>query len=209
MVITVFGATGRTGRHVVERALSAGHTVIALVRDREKAHWDYARLRLIEGDALDPDDVDRAVRGAGAVVSVLAPPANHPGKSITHATENIVRAMRNHGVRRLIATTGAGVSFPQDRPTALNKLIGWMVRTFSKHVYEDMKGAAERVSASELDWTLVRVPVLNDGPPMGQIRVGYVGRGTGARLARRDMAAFLLDQLEDESHLHDAPVISN
>lgn len=209
MVLVVFGATGRTGRHVVEGALQAGYHVVAFTRQRAKAPWRHERVQVIEGDARDPDDVDRAVKGADAVVSVLAPPENRPGRPITQAMANIVRSMRAHGVDRLVASTGAGVSFPQDDPKLLNKLIGWMVRTFSRYVYEDMKGAAEQVVTSELDWTLVRVPVLTDDEPKGDIRVGYVGKGTGARLTRRDMAKFILDQVESDKHLHDVPVISN
>ncbi len=209
MLIVVFGATGRTGRHVVDRALDAGSSVVVFTRDRAKAPWSHARVQVIEGDARDPEDVDRAVQGSDAVVSVLAPAQNESGRPITRATENIVWSMQKHSVRRLVASTGAGVTFPQDQPKVLNKVIGWMVRTFSKHVYEDMKGAAQHVVNSDLDWTLVRVPVLNDDPAKGRIRVGYVGRGTGARLSRADMADFILDLVESGDHVRDVPVISN
>lgn len=209
MVLTVFGATGRTGRRVVERALEAGHEVIAFTRDRAKAPWSHERLRVVEGDARNPDDVDRAVHGADVVVSVLAPWENKPGYPITSATANIVRSMREQGVSRLIASTGAGVTFPQDEPKILNRVIGWMVRTFSTHVYHDMKGTAEQVVNSDLEWTLVRVPVLTEHAPKGEIRVGYVGRGTGTRIARGDLANFILNLVESEKHLHDVPVISN
>ena len=46
-------------------------------------------------------------------------------------------------------------------------------------------------------------------PATGNIRVGYVSQGTGPRLSRSDLAAFMLEQVEDDSYLHQAPVISN
>lgn len=209
MRLTVFGATGGAGRHLVDRALEAGHEVCAFVRDPSKAPWEDNRLSLVQGDVLDQDAVEQAVQGADAVISALGPSENAPGRVITRGTQHIVQAMERHGVERLIASCGAAVSFAQDEPGPFNKMMGFLVRTFSKHVYEDMKGTAQVIRDSGLEWTIVRVPMLVDGAPKGSVKVGYVGKDTGARITRADMAQFMLDQLQSRAHLHDAPVISN
>jgi hypothetical protein len=72
-----------------------------------------------------------------------------------------------------------------------------------------MKAMAKRVRESGLAWTLVRAPMLTDEPGGSEIKVGYVGEKTGPRLSREDLATFMLDQVEDDTYLHDAPVISN
>ncbi|MDX1601101.1 MAG: SDR family oxidoreductase [Anaerolineales bacterium] len=209
MKLVVFGATGRTGRYVVEKALEEGHAVTAFVRDPQKAPWDRPGLQLQQGDVRNLEQVKTAVKGADAVISVLGPSDNTDERVITRGTQNIVEAMRQHGVQRLVASCGAGVEFPQDDPNLFNNLMGFLVQTFSTNVYEDMKETAEVIRASELDWTIVRVPMLADGPPKGGIRVGYVGRGTGPRVTRQDMARFMLEQVDREEYLRDAPVISN
>lgn len=209
MKITVFGATGGTGRHLVDQALEQGHEVTAFVRDPEKAPWQRDRLNLVQGDVRDEDAVERAVQGAGAVISALGPSSNAPEQPITQGTHNIIAAMQQHNVTRLIASCGAGVEFPQDEPKLFNKFMGFLVRTLSKHVYADMKGTVEAIRNSDLDWTIVRVPMLSDDEAKGEVRVGYVGKGTGARITRADMAAFMLAQVDSEEHLRDAPVISN
>ncbi|TMD53495.1 MAG: hypothetical protein E6I85_08270 [Chloroflexi bacterium] len=55
MKLVVLGATGRTGRLVVEQALAAGHTVTALVRSPEKLATSSSNLRVVAGQA----EVDR------------------------------------------------------------------------------------------------------------------------------------------------------
>lgn len=91
----------------------------------------------------------------------------------------------------------------------MNRLITLVLKLVAGNVYRDMKAMANRVRESELAWTLVRAPMLTDEPGDGEIRVGYVGEATGPRLSREDLATFMLDQVEDDAYLHDAPVISN
>ena len=72
MNLLVLGATGRTGRLVVEHALAAGHTVIALVRSPEKLTNGSSNLRVVRGSATDKSDLARALEGADAVISTLS-----------------------------------------------------------------------------------------------------------------------------------------
>src|SRR5713226_5194829 len=71
MNLVVLGATGGTGRLVVEQALAAGHTVTALVRSPEKLTLRNPNLHVIAGQATDPSAVSRALDGADALISTL------------------------------------------------------------------------------------------------------------------------------------------
>jgi len=51
--------------------------------------------------------------------------------------------------------------------------------------------------------------MLTDDAPKGEVKVGYVGKGMGPRITRADMASFILDQVEENAYLHEAPAISN
>jgi hypothetical protein len=62
-----------------------------------------------------------------------------------------------------------------------------------------MLQTVSKVRASKLDWTIVRVPMLTDAPGTGKIRVGYVGKGTGPRLSRSNLAQFMLKQVQDST----------
>ena len=209
MKLTIFGATGRTGRLLVEQALAAGHDVTAFVRDASAVKWDDPNLRVLEGELEDTARIAEAVAGAEAVISVLGPSQNKPDYAISRGTGRIIAAMKEHGVRRLIVSAGAGVSDPNDSPGPFHHVMNFLVRRVSRYVYEDMVRVADVVRASGLDWTIVRVPMLIDSPRDGRIRAGYVGKDMGPSIGRAGMADFILRQAADETYLHKAPVISD
>lgn len=209
MRLAIFGATGRTGQHLLKQALAAGHQVTILVRDPSKVAVQDANLRVLAGNVQDAAAVEQAVSGAEAVISVLGPVHNKPTYEISAGTANIIAAMKNQNVRRLVVSAGAGVEDPNDAPRLFHRFISLLVKLFSRYVYEDMKGVVAQVRAADLDWTIVRVPQLTDEPPTGRIRVGYVGKGVGSRISRADVADFMLRQIADKTYLHKAPAISN
>jgi len=209
MKLTIFGATGKTGRFLVEQALAKGHTVTALARSPDKLAVHHDRIKVIQGDIRDSEKVSQAVAGADAVISVLGPTSNKPEMTVSRGMDNILAAMRQHGVRRLIQSAGAGVRDPQDQPTVVHAFFGGLVRLLSPNVVKDMELVVEKVRGSGLDWTVVRVPMLTQDPATGRIREGYVGKDIGPRLSRADMADYLLRQVESKTYLGQAPAISN
>jgi nucleoside-diphosphate-sugar epimerase len=209
MHLTLFGATGKTGRHVLEQALAQGHCVTALVRNTDKLSIRHDRLKVIQGDVRDAAQVAQAVAGAEAVISMLGPSSNRPELAVSQGMDNILAAMRQHGVRRLIQTAGAGVRDPRDQPTLVHAVFGILVRLLTPNVLADMVLVVQKVRASGLDWTVVRVPRLTDDAARGNVRVGYVGKDVGPSLARADLADFVLKQLEDNTYLSQTPAVSN
>jgi putative NADH-flavin reductase len=71
MKVIVFGATGPTGRRAVGEALAKGHEVTAFVRDPSKLVKNHERLTVVQGDALDPSSVEKALVGHEAVLVCL------------------------------------------------------------------------------------------------------------------------------------------
>ena len=193
----------------MRQALEADHEVTALVRTPAKLTVNDDRLKVLQGDVTQADQVEEVVAGAEAVISVLGPTSNKPDFMVSQGMGHIIAAMDKHGIRRLVVSAGAGVADPNDDPKLPNKIIGWLVRTFSRYVYEDMVRTVEAVRASDLDWTIVRVPMLTDDAPKGDVKAAYVGKGMGSRLTRTDLAAFMLQQVEDKTYLGQAPAISN
>ena len=209
MKLTIFGATGKTGRYLLEQALAKGHTVTVLARTPDKLTLRHDRLHVVQGDIRDAARVAQAVAGAGAVLSVLGPTSNKPELAVSQGMDNILAAMRQHGVRRLIQSIGAGVRDPRDRPTPIHTFFGVLVKLLSRNAFTDMAQVDQKVRTSGLDWTIVRVPMLTEDPATGRVREGYVGKDIGPRLARADMADYMLKQLENQTWLGKAPAISN
>jgi putative NADH-flavin reductase len=209
MKVTVFGGTGRSGRPLVEQALAAGHDVTILVRDPAKVSTQNPRLVVVKGDVQDATAVAQAISEAEAVLSVLGPTHNRPTFDVSSGMDNIIAAMRKAEARRLIISAGAGVADPNDAPGLFDRAIGVLLKVMARNVYEDMVQTVAKVRASDLDWTVVRVPMLTDGPHTGKVKTGSVGKGVGARLSRADMADFMLGQLTDDRYVRRSPAISN
>lgn len=208
MTIAVFGGSGRTGRLVVERALEEGHAVRALVRDPQKLPLEHERLELVQGDVLDADVVERTVAGSEAVISVIGRTRATEGPMMGPAGRNIVAAMERHGVRRLVATTGAGVRAPGDRPQLVDRAIVGLMKVIARDALADGQAYADTIAASGLDWTLPRAPRLVDREAAAELYVGAVGPDSGTTLARADFARFALEQLRSDRWLRQMPVVT-
>ncbi len=196
----VLGANGPTGRRTVQQALDRGHRVLALTRRPEGFPLQHERLLVVGGDATDPDVVDAAVAGCDVVLSVIGTAfTRRPVEVYSSSVGLVVAAMRRHGQRRLVVVTSSGVVPPPDRHdlSSFGRVIYLVARrTYGRTVYDDMERMETIVSASELDWTVVRPPGLTDEPGTGYaVAENWI---EGGYCARADLAAMLLDQLDDQ-----------
>ncbi len=208
MKLAIFGASGRTGRPLVEQALAAGHQVTALVRTPNSFPLKHERLRVVEGSVEDAAKVEEAVRGADAVLAVLGHTKTSNKDVLTVGTRNIVNAMKKHGVQRLINLTGAGVRDPQDQPKLVDKVFGFALGRLQPDLLRDSENQTKVIQTSDLAWTIVRGPRLTGGPRTGKYRVGYVGKDSGTQASRADIADFMLKQVTDTTYLRKLPVVS-
>lgn len=207
--IALFGATGRTGRRVLDRALAAGYAVRAVVRDPATVDREHANLTVIRGDVVDPSAVAEAVVGSDVVLSLFGQVKGSPRTLQTDGTRVIVEAMRAAGVRRIVSLSGGGLRDRRDRPKAADHVIRFLLRTLSGHVLADAQGHLEVLQGSGLDWTVVRAPRLTEEPGRGTYRQGWVGVGTGTSISRDDLADFILTQVEDRRFVGRLPFVSS
>jgi putative NADH-flavin reductase len=208
MKTVVFGASRGVGLKVVEQALDAGHIVTAFVRTPAKFTLQHPNLTVCQGDSMDAAAVEKAIAGQDAVISALGPTRPPvPGMMETSA-KNIVAAMKKHGVRRLVSTTGAGVRQPEDKPKLADHLIGALLKLLAKDVLLDSAANVKVIQNSDLDWTVVRYPRLNDGAHTGKYRLGYVSKESGTQLSRADGADFVLKELTEKKWVRKLPLVS-
>jgi putative NADH-flavin reductase len=208
MKIVVFGASRGVGFKVVEQALLAGHTVTAFVRSPEKFTVKHPNLTVFPGDSTDAAAVEKAIAGQDAVISALGPTRPPVPAMMETSAQNIVSAMKKHGVRRLISTTGAGVRQPEDKPKLADHLIGAMLNLLAKSVVLDSAANVKVIQNSDLDWTVARFPRLMDSNPTGRYRFGYVSQDSSTQLSRDDAAAAVLKELTEKKWLKKLPLVS-
>lgn len=207
MKLLIVGATGSVGRLLVEQALEQGHLVTAFVRNPSKADLaEHARLRIFRGDVLDYASVLEAVSGQDAVLCAIG--AGRSGRVRSEGTGHIIRAMEQTGVKRLVcqSTLGAGDSWE-------NLNVFWkyfMFGFFLRDAFLDHQKQEKHVRQSQLDWVLVRPAAFTDGPRTGRYKHGFSGtdKTITLKIARADVADFMLKQLTDDTCLHKTPGLS-
>lgn len=194
MRIAILGASGRTGAHVLKRALEAGHEVVAFARTPDKIGLRHERLfvralDLARGDAAEI--LADGLAGARAVVSALGPDTK--GKPVmAAAAEATLAAARKAGTGRLVWMTGAGVKLEGDAPSLVRTVVRGIMSLAAGEVLRDSEAAARLIAGSDLDWTIVRAPMLNDDPPSGRLEASRTPPRPAA-LSRDEIAGFLLD----------------
>ena len=199
MKIALFGASGATGMLLTERCLAAGYEVAALLR--RPAEFAYAgQVRVVEGTAFDVAAVRQTVAGADVVMSALGARSLKKEDVLERAVPLIVSAMKEAGVRRIIVLGSAGAlsdslkKQPAWRRWFVQKIV---YNTFLKWAVASQIDQWKVLSASGLDFTMVMPPMLLNSPRRGTYRVdGEALPRHGARIAREDVADFMMDQIE-------------
>ncbi|MET8310204.1 NAD(P)H-binding protein [Micromonospora sp. NPDC005173] len=209
MRTVVFGATGPTGRQIIEQALAAGHEVVAVTR-RPHNVQPRAGLAVVSADVADLDAVQRAVAGSDAVLSSLGVPLTpKPITVYSRGNANIVAAMHRHGVKRLV-TVSSSVMDPTWRPTGEfffnNVLDPLFNRRVGHTAHEDMRRMESLVRDSDLDWTIVRPSGLFDHPAATRYHVAE-NVADGLFTARADLAASMVAQLTDDRFVRRAMAV--
>ena len=209
MKLTVLGGTGKIGRLIVEQALAAGHDVTVLVRDPQKLGPIVERVRVVPGLVSDAMAVGDAVAGAGAVISTLGPDGNSAGQvvKLREGMRTVIGAMRDNGVERIVNLSGAAIDAPGDHKPMVDRFASRIVRLVSGHVVAAKQAEFDELLASGLEWVAVRPPLVTDGPHIGRYRAGLDVLHPGARIARADIADFMLAQAVDPTFAQAAPFV--
>jgi uncharacterized protein YbjT (DUF2867 family) len=208
--VLIVGATGGTGRQLLAQALKHGYAVTALVRTPGKLSVEDPHLTVVRGDVLDRSAVKKAVRGQDAVISALGHKRFFvPTRILSDGTRNIVSAMATHGVRRFVCETSLGIGDSVGRMGIYYSL--FVIPCILPLYFWDKTRQERVIAASNLEWVIVRPAVLTNAKMRGTYRYG---RRMGsflwtARIARGDVADFMLKQLTDDSYLGTAVGVSS
>lgn len=211
MKLLVLGANGRTGRHIVEHGLVRGHQIVALVRDPSSLSATQG-LTILKGTPTDAPNLVGAVEGCDAILVAL----NNPRKSdapwskpltqekiLTKVAQNIIAL----GGKRVVFLSAAGVGDSFDSAPWIMRFL--IQRTNLCYAYADHNGVEAAFRRSDARWTLVRAMGLSGSSRDKSLIVGTATSPKPGMMVRRSaVAGFMLDCVENESHIHSTPVVS-
>lgn len=185
MKLTVFGASGQTGRLVVAGALHAGHQVRAVVR-RAGSLEPAPGLTVVLGDARELGAATHAVEGADAVVSTMAIQAGtEPTTDLSDATRAAAVATQDAGVLRFVVT--ANTTVLHEDPVA---------EPYAVVAAEHRRNLA-MLRAGGLAWTVLAAGFLDDEieTETDTYRAVVDAKAPSARISRAAFARAALDAL--------------
>jgi putative NADH-flavin reductase len=208
MNLLIIGATRGIGFQLLEQALQAEHVITALVRDPQKMPKQHDQLRVVQGNIIDLETVQRAMAEQEAVcVTIGIGITWKPVTVFSQGTRNVLEAMRRQGVRRLICITGIGAGDSKGHGGFLyDRLFNPLLL---KTIYEDKDRQEALIRASDTDWTIVRPGFLTNGPLTKKYRVITDLTGiTAGKISRADVAHFILEELATNRYLGQAPLLT-
>ncbi len=215
MKILLLGATGRTGKHIIEEAIKRGHAIAPIARNPEKLK-DF-KIDITQGTPYDYETVEKAITGCDAVINTLnvSRKSDNPWASlaapkdmISKSASNAIKAMEKAGIRRFVAlsTIGAGRSW-KNIPIILKVIVSI---SNLKHAFLDHGKQEECLENSNMDYTICRAPMLstkiND---TGAIATAEGEKPTNMYLSRNSAAEFFLNIIENNEHIRETISLSN
>lgn len=209
MNIIIFGSTGGTGQQLIKQALEKGYSVSAFARSPEKIILKHERLKVIEGDVLNLQSVEKAIQNHDAVLCSIGLSSVMDKSNLrAKGTKNIVQTMQGSGINRLVCQSALGVGESSNLLPFFYKF--FIVPLFMKNLYSDHELQETYIKGSKLKWTIVRPAVLTNNELTGKYQHGVESENKSikAKISRADTADFMLKQLVNEGYIYQTPYVS-
>ena len=194
MTITVFGANGNLGSHFVNQALEAGFKIKAFVRNSSTYEYsNNSKVEVIEGNATNIEDIEKAVTKTDVIVSCLGNPKKVQIMYKSH--DNILTATsKQTNIPKCILISSIGCRGTSWIIKQMLTLIG------GKSSFDDYEKADKRISEEKsVPFVLVIPYALTDKEGRGKYYVTKKQNGTFLKsISRADVAKFMLDAVTDD-----------
>ncbi|NQX41161.1 Putative NADH-flavin reductase [Pedobacter steynii] len=205
--VALIGATGKVGKPLLKQLLDQGYQVKSLIRKPQSYSITHPSMEIVAGDIKDLETVTELVKGCDAVISVIGQLKDEPLIS-SLAASNLIHAMNKEQISRYIFLTGLTLDMPGDQKSAANQQgSAWMKQTFPV-VVADKEKAVELLQQSNIDWTIVRLPWIEETEEKKQLVVDLQDC-LGEKVSTAGLAAFLIEQLSDPRFIRKAPFVAS
>jgi uncharacterized protein YbjT (DUF2867 family) len=205
--IAILGGAGKAGRPLVQQALHAGYAVRLLLRHPADYSFAHPQLTVVPGDARDPAALHTFLQGAQALLSTLGNPKGEATPMLSTVTAQLLPLLQALPVQRYITVTSLYQTAHAQPDVPTQQAAAYMQKHYPLFM-ADRERELALLSASEVAWTSVRLPLLVEGPALGQVeaRLDYL---PGPTITVADLAHFLLAQLTSPQYVKKAPFVAN
>lgn len=188
--VVLFGSTGNTGRAVLDYAIKQGYEVTVLVRDASRLPETPQPHRVVVGDVLKKEDVDKVVLGQDGVVVVLGTRNElSPTTALSDGLKNILQSMSEHGVKRVSVCISSFLFWERAKvPAQFIPLT------------EDHERMFQALKACDREWVAIFPPHIADEPARGNYKM-VNDAPVGRAISKFDLAEILVKALTMDEHV--------
>lgn len=205
--IAVIGGTGKSGQYLVKHLLEKGHSLKLLLRHPENFTLQNPLIETVKGDARDEAAIHKLITGTDLVMSTLGQPKGE--RSIfSDAAKNIIKAMNSYGITRYIVTTGLSVNTLSDQKNERVKMATERMYQNYPETTADKQKEYELLLESNLDWTLIRLPLINLTDENFTTEANLTDC-KGENISAADLAGFLVSQIGNSDFIRKSPFLYN
>ncbi len=207
--VAVIGGTGKSGKYLVQQLINQEFHFKMLVRNPDHFQNTSSNVEVVNGNVNDLGAVRSLLRDCDAVISTLGMGIPNSAPDIfSQSTKHVLQVMKEYKLTRYIVITGLNVDTPFDNKGVKTKAAtDWMKTNYPKST-TDRQLEYALLNESDLDWTLVRVPMIIQTEDTGKI-IESLEDCPGEKISATDLALFLIQQLTDEKYIRKAPFIAN
>jgi len=206
--IAIIGGTGKAGRYIASKALEKGYHVRMLVRNPEKLVTRDSRIEVIEGNVQNIEDLQKLLKDCQIVIITFGQPMKEK-QIYSKLTENILGVMSDLHMDRYIGVTGGSLTIAGDTKSIVNRMGAKIFEIIYSKMMVDKKKEWHLLSNNQvIKWTLIRLPFIVEGDEVGFIKEN-LGDMPGIKITNRDIATFIINQIENQTYVQKAPFISN
>ena len=209
MEIVVFGATGLTGKKLIEKAVERNIKVKVLVRSPDKLGDMSSKVQIITGDYFDKTAIKKAIAGAEAVISTIGPPTGWRRKlspdDYETAMKNVVEIMQEEGIDRFVYLASAGTSYSGEKITYGRKMMRGILSIIAPLVIPSKEKELSVLMNSDLNWTSIRPPIIAENVK-GDFRINEYST-VGNKVNVHQLVEFMLDCINSATWTRKAPFV--
>lgn len=205
MKVIVFGASGKVGRLVVQEAAKRGYHVTAIVFKEDNMEFPKG-ARVLQLDVHDGLLVHEALKGQEVVISALGSWGTSTKDILSAGMKNIVAAMKHEKIKRIISLTGADARFVEDQPPLTSRLARPLLKLIAPKILADGEAHLALLAASQLQWTVIRSPVMKDGNATAH-KLNNRGCNVWESVTRQTVVRVMVDEIENDQHIRQAPIL--
>ena len=205
--VAIIGGSGTVGRFLIQRVSDAGYQMRVLMRNPHKIKPIGGCMEIVQGDARDIESIKSLLQGCDTVLNALN---QRKGEApiFSTVTGYVLATMKELGVRRYILVRGFSIDAPGDHKDLRSRLISTLVRWVIPEVWVDWQKELNTLLRSDVEWTLVRLPIVVEEPSLGQVWVDLASP-PGKKISGWDVANFVAAQITEPTYVRKAPFIGN